>query len=332
MELEFEAIAEREAGPKWQALFERHWPAYQNWFWSEGDAERPTYLASLRMLRQYMPDLVPTYERLVELAGGGDAAARFLSLYRPPPYLSGCSQAVWLGDEPFLIRNYDYSPRLCEGTVLCSCWNGRRVMAMVDCLWGAVDGMNDAGLVVSLTFGGRRVVGDGFGVPVILRYILEFCETANEAAAVLARVPTHMSYNVTVLDRSGTFRTAFLSPDRRAEIRPLPVATNHQGRVEWHAHARATASLERERYLFFRLADSDETAQDLIDAFQRPPLYSTGYHKGFGTLYTAIYWPWQGRMELRWPEQSWAQSFDAFEEGCRAIPYASGPVGPVSHF
>ena len=29
--------------------------------------------------------------------------------------------------------------------------------------------MPDAGLAVSLTFGGRRVVGDGFGVPLILR-------------------------------------------------------------------------------------------------------------------------------------------------------------------
>ncbi|MEZ5912154.1 MAG: hypothetical protein R3D84_07965 [Paracoccaceae bacterium] len=32
---------------------------------------------------------------------------------------------------------------------------------MSDGLWGLVDGVNDAGLVVSLTFGGRREVGEG---------------------------------------------------------------------------------------------------------------------------------------------------------------------------
>ena len=316
MDIEFEAISELAPGPKWQALFNRHWPAYHKWFLSEGDAERTPYLASVRQLRTHMPELLPTYERLVELAGGGDAAARFLSLYRPPPYLSGCSQAVWLGTEPFLVRNYDYS----------------KVMAMVDCLWGAVDGMNDSGLVVSLTFGGRRVVGDGFGVPVILRYILETCDTTAEAELVLRRGPTHMSYNVPGLDRFGNFRTAFLAPDRPPEIRPLPIATNHQGRVEWHAHARATATLEREQSLFFRLADSEQTGQDLIEAFHQPPLFSTGYQKGFGTLYTTVYWPLRGLMELRWPGQSWYLSFDDFAEGVRTINYDSGFSGAFVRF
>ena len=62
-------------------------------------------------------------------------------------------------------------------------------MGTSDGLWGLVDGMNDAGLAVSLTFGGRRVVGDGFGVPLILRYVLQTCATADEAGEVLARVP-----------------------------------------------------------------------------------------------------------------------------------------------
>ncbi len=328
MQLEFQALGEDEPGPVWARLWAAHWPSYQQWFLSEGDAARPSYLASIRQLKAHMPELVPTYERLVELAGGSDSAARFLSLYRPPPYLSGCSQAVWLGDEPFLVRNYDYSPHLCEGTLLLSNWNGRRVMAMVDCLWGVVDGMNDAGLVVSLTFGGRRVVGEGFGVPLILRYILEFCEESSEAVEVLKRISPHMAYNVTVLDRAGNFRTAFLSPDREAIIRPLPIATNHQGHIEWHAHARATASLERERFLFYRLADSDETADGLIAAFQREPLYSTRYKRGFGTLYTAVYHPQRGAMELRWPGILWPHAFDDFSEGNRRIGYRGGPVPP----
>ncbi|HAJ19087.1 MAG TPA: hypothetical protein DCL95_03350, partial [Rhodospirillaceae bacterium] len=63
--------------------------------------------------------------------------------------------------------------------------------------WGVLDGVNEKGLAVSLTFGGRRAVGEGFGIPVILRNILEFCATVEDAAKVLAEVPTHMAYNVT---------------------------------------------------------------------------------------------------------------------------------------
>ena len=54
-------------------------------------------------------------------------------------------------------------------------------------------GINDAGLALSLTFGGRNVVGDGFAISIVLRYILEFCATAAEAAEVLSRVPVHMA-------------------------------------------------------------------------------------------------------------------------------------------
>ena len=105
MEIRFDAVSEAEPGPKWQSLFEQLWPAYSDWFLSEGIAARQTYLAGLRALKAHMPELVPSYEILAELAGGGDLEARFLSFYSPPPYLSGCSQAVWPGNEPMLVRN-----------------------------------------------------------------------------------------------------------------------------------------------------------------------------------------------------------------------------------
>lgn len=322
MDLRFDAVAEPDAGPKWLGLFERHWAEYRAWFLSGGDEQRPSYLKSRSQLRRHMPELLPTYERLVELAGGSDLAARFLSLYQPPPYISGCSQAVWPDDDqPVLVRNYDYSPKLCEGTILLTRWNGRRVMAVGDCLWGVLDGINEAGLAVSLSFGGRQVIGEGFGVPLILRYILEFCDTSEEAVKALERIPTHMSYNVTVLDRSGSFSTAFLSPDRDPVVRSLPAATNHQGHIEWRKHAEATASLQRERFLFFRLADTEETEQGFIQSFLRPPLYSTSYGRGFGTLYTAVYRPLRGEMELRWPAATWRQSFANFREGTHVIRY-----------
>ena len=107
------------------------------------------------------PNWCVSGEQLTELAGGGDVEARFLSLWCPPAYIAGCSQSVWIDPqghaEPALLRNYDFAPALLEGNWLATRWTGRRVAAMGDCLWGALDGVNEDGLAASLSFGGRTV-------------------------------------------------------------------------------------------------------------------------------------------------------------------------------
>jgi predicted choloylglycine hydrolase len=134
-------------------------------------------------------------------------------------------------------------------------YTGRRVLGMLDCLWGLLDGINDAGLAVSLTFGGRPEVREGFGIPLVIRYVLEVCGTAHEAMRVLQRVPVHMSYNVTAVDRAGRRATAYLAPDRPTGITARAVATNHHGEVEWVPYAAAIRSVERQQHLEELLAD-----------------------------------------------------------------------------
>ncbi|MDA1055564.1 MAG: C45 family autoproteolytic acyltransferase/hydrolase [Planctomycetota bacterium] len=321
MNVYFRSIHEPQPGDKWQWLVEQFWPSYQAWFLKEGAERRPKFLACEQAMRQYMPELLPTYERLTELAGGGDLEARFLSLYRPTPYLTGCSQAVWTRNQPRLIRNYDYNPKMWEGVLLHSSWNGRQVIAMSDCLWGVLDGINDAGLAVSLAFGGRKAVGDGFGIPLILRYILEFCDTTTEAERVLARVPSHMSYNVTLLDASGRHRTVFVAPDRIPIITNKRLATNHQEQVEWHEHAVATGTVDRAHFLALRLDDPLETAERFTSRFLEPPLYSTRFDHGWGTLYTAVYDPTSLTATYRWPGYQSQQSIPDFTERSLDIQY-----------
>lgn len=319
MDLVFRALGEKSPGPLWAGLFAEYWPAYRRWWLQEGAEARPTYLACRRALKRHMPELLPLYEALCDLAGGGDQAARFLSFYCPPAYLSACSQAILPCDEPVLVRNYDYSPKAFDAVVLRTGWQGRAVLGSSDGLWGLVDGVNDAGLALSLTFGGRRVVGVGFGVPLILRYVLQTCETAKAAGEALARVPTHMSYNVTVVDRQRHYLTAYLTPDRPAQITHAAVATNHQERVEWGRHARFSATVERERFLLQRLSLHREPEESFIAAFLKPPLYSTRFDAGFGTLYTAVYRPRSGALRLLWPEGHWDLSLDAFQPGVRRV-------------
>ena len=215
MHITFEAVSEDKAAIKWQNIFKRSWPAYKRWYLSNGLIKRPTYRACLRKLKEHMPEIIPVYERLCELAGGGDLEARFLSLYNPPAYISGCSQIVWPAQSTRLIRNYDYSPKLLDGMILKSRWLNHEVISVSDCLIGTLDGINEHGLCVSLTFGGSRQVGDGFGIPIILRYILETCATAGEAEAALKRIPTHMAYNVTVSAANNDFLPHICFPARK---------------------------------------------------------------------------------------------------------------------
>ena len=321
MRLSFRAVSEPRPGPKWSALFAEYWPGYSRWWAREGSEARPSFRDGLRAMHEHMPEIVPLYETLCEQAGGGDRQARFLSFYCPPPYLAGCSQAIWPGAEPVMVRNYDYSPNAFDALLLRTEWQGRAVMGTSDGLWGLVDGINDAGLALSLTFGGRRVVGDGFGVPLILRYVLQTCKTTAEAAEALARIPCHMSYNVTAIDRKRQFVTAYMAPDRPAVITHAAVATNHQERVEWSTHARFTATVERERYLLQRLTLHREPKEKFISAFLKPPLYSTAFAQGFGTLYTAVYLPRSRSMSLRWPGTTWTQQLGGFVEDSRQVRY-----------
>lgn len=310
--LHFHWVREARPGAAWKVLFESTWPSYERWFLSSGDDSRPDLAASLAALEQYMPELLPIWSSLVELAGGNERAARMLSMFRPAPYVTGCSQAVWSGVEPLLVRNYDYHPKSCEGVFLHSAWNGVRTLVASDCLWGVLDGMNEHGLVVSLAFGGRRRSGDGFGIPLILRYILETCSTTAEGIAVLQRVPSHMAYNVSLLDASGERAVVAVAPDYSTTVEQRSVATNHLGRVPNSRYARVSRSQERFEHLERLLADESLTRKEFVQQFLRAPLYNTRYGRGFGTLYTAVYNPRRGTVRYLWPTAEVTQSLVEF--------------------
>lgn len=321
MLISFNCIQEDKPGEKWKGLFERTWPQYKNWFLSEGYLARKGYLTSVSELQNNMPELMPVYEQLLSLVGGGDLEGRFLSMYTPPAYMSGCSQVAWTRESPSLIRNYDYSFKMFEGTMLCTNWL-QPVMGVSDCTWGLLDGMNASGLGASLTFGGRKVTGEGFGIPIIIRYILETSSNVKDAMTILHRVPVHMAYNVTLVDASGEYITAYLSPDRPVVFVNNAVATNHQVEVEWSDYASLTGTIERKKFLEEKYNTPLETEASMLKHFLHPPLYSTNFEKSFGTLYTAIYRVEKGEAEILWPEVKINQSFSNFKEE-RVVPFST---------
>jgi predicted choloylglycine hydrolase len=315
MQLTFQAIDELQPGAKWQALFRQFWPSYRRWFLERGGDRGPSRAAVERAIERHMPELVPTSQRLAELIGGDDLAIRLLGCWQPPAYLIGCSQAALAGHaNPVLARNYDLHPDLNEGVIIRTGWSGRRVLGTSEFLWGLADGMNEDGLALSLAFGGSREVGPGFGITLILRYVLEVCTTVPDALEVLARLPSHMAYNVTLLDRHGAAKTVQLAPARRPKILDLPVATNHQDTPRWTENARFTATFEREAALRQVVERHDTNACHLLQALLGRPLYNTDYRNGFGTLYTVRYFPTRGVGEWHWPGFVIKQRMDQVDE------------------
>ncbi|SEQ55666.1 Predicted choloylglycine hydrolase [Loktanella sp. DSM 29012] len=323
MTLTFDAVSEPTPGPKWRARWERSWPAYEAWFVARGGDNGPTASESRAALKQHMPELVPTYDRLAELAGGTDRAKQFLSTWCPPTYLGGCSlAAVADAEDVRLVRNYDLSPTLNEGLLLRTEWTGRAVMGMVEFLWGLSDGINQAGLSIALAYGGRSESAEGFGITTILRYVLETCDTVDQALTVLHRVPSHMAYNVVLADACGATASVELSPGGGAKVMDKAIATNHQSGATRADRPDFTKTEERHAHL----SGLQTPARDLAKSFLAAPLIQTRYGEGFGTLFTADYDPKARTLALTIAGDRWEQSLGGFAEGQRTANYASGAL------
>lgn len=299
------------------ALFAAAWPSYRSWLLCEGESARPSRAESTSQVGHHMPELADSFNALVEAVGGGDLEARFLSHWCPPPVATACSLAVWNRGPNQLVRNYDFPPQQCDMTVLASRWNGRRVLAMSDCLWGAVDGINEAGLAVAISFGGRPVVGRGFGIGLVVRYVLELAASTADAMEILFRVPVSMAYNVALLDRSGHGAIVAVSPDRPTYVTPGLTAANRQGWTEWPAHAAMCATVEREDALLAGMLDPLGTAGDMLGQFLRAPVWRDPATTPWGTVYTAAYDCDHGTLDLLWPDDAWRLSVHDVVAGVR---------------
>jgi predicted choloylglycine hydrolase len=216
-----------------------------------------------RRCHETTSSLIPHYDRVCALVGDDDRAHQLLSHCRPPPIIGGCSQAVWLGDGgPALVRNYDFALDIVSDRFELSSWSGRKVISKAQRPWGGcLDGMNEDGLVASMTFGGSPVMGRGFSAILMLRYALETCRSVAEATTALSRIPIAQSHNVTLLDQSGAYATLFLGPNRAPAVTADQVCTNHQERVIWPEHGAISRTVERREALARQLAEPNLTLE-----------------------------------------------------------------------
>lgn len=303
----FIAARERQPGEAWLSRFAAGRAEAESWYLGLDGASRPSAEECRTALGEHMPELMPHYQHVCALVGDDELAHRVLSHYRPAPESFGCSQVVLLGEGgPALVRNYDYPLEIVSNRFELTDWSGRKVISKAQRPWGGcLDGMNEDGLVASVTFGGSRAQGLGFSIILMIRYVLETCCRVNEAIEALCRIPVALSQNVTVLDRSGDFATLFLGPDQTPIISQLKACTNHQVT----AGARSD-SIERQQVLLRALEEPSMSLEALTSYFLQGPLYSRRARSP--TVYTAVYRPAEGQVEYLWPGKSWCQRFDQF--------------------
>lgn len=303
MQLHFRTLSETSPDDAWRAVVERGWPGWRRWYLDQSSENMPDLATSRRALRRHMPEMDRIIDKLINAVDGDELLTRFLTFWTPPRYLAHCSQIAFVDDEgPVLVRNYDLNPELSESTLLHSRWLAKPVVGMVDGLNGLADGMNEPGLAVSLAFGGRAQMGRGFGIPLIVRYILETCRDVADATEALRLLPSHMSYNLTLIDRTGARMTAFVAPDRPMILREQAIATNHQIGVEWEAHATQSRTIEREQTLQALAANPMLRASDAVAALRSKPIFAYNPARQFFTLYTIMYRPLTGQVRLLWPD------------------------------
>lgn len=309
-------------GSQWRAIFDDYWPAYQAWYRQKLKADINPQALKLgqRQLASIMPEMMPLYRSMREVSHDCPVAAQFLTGYQPPAYLLNCSQAVLLDEEPLLMRNYDLNPDLSENLITQSDWLGQSIIGTNECLWGLDDGINKSGLCASVTFGGSKQVGRGFGIPFIMRYLLQTCETVKSGIKLLQRVPSHMAYNITLVDKQGSFATVMLAPGQAAIVTRERCITNHQAQVTWPQQAAFSRTRERKQFLDELLAGENLNEQQLRTAFLQAPLLNSDYQRNFGTVYTAVYRPLSETMSYHWPgEPAWQHGFTDFRAQQRTV-------------
>ena len=280
------AYREERPGPRWLALYNATWAAYRQWYTHQGLAARPSLAECRVALRRHMPELLPIWERLSELTKEDPLAARMLAMWRLPAFAVGCAQTVLPGERPVLVRNYDYDQALFEGVIASTNYSGqRRVIGTSDMLSGPPR-WHERGRSRGLAdFGGRPGRGgEGFGIPLVLRYLLETCGTVREAVAALRRIPVALwsmlrspTLTAPCNRLRGPRRTAKVSGSRRPPT------------------AASTPSSTRRGLLASTVSDAGG-APDTPRGRRRgrhhggkltAPLRSLEFDAGFGTLYTA---------------------------------------------
>ena len=103
------------ADGRWAAHVRPAMAKAQDWLTEQGRTPEGAEQAR-QLFDTHMPELVPVLDRLAEQLESPQART-LLTMATVRPFFSGCTQ---IGHEGTLLRNYDFAPDDCEGTIVSS--------------------------------------------------------------------------------------------------------------------------------------------------------------------------------------------------------------------
>ena len=173
-------------------------------------------LKSIPFLQDFYPEIIE------EIKGFSDACH--------VPYEQVCSFLLSIGifdtnaqcsifasfqnGEMIVGRNYDMLTsvkQFTEISLICM-ENKLRFVGHSDVFIGKVDGLNEKGLFIGMTLVPDETTRPGINFYFAIRYILEHCQSVNEAIEVLRHFHTSLSNNYLIADKSGEMAVVEVGP------------------------------------------------------------------------------------------------------------------------
>jgi predicted choloylglycine hydrolase len=188
------------------------------------------------------------------------------------------------------------------------------------CLFGRRDGINHHGLSVTMSGGFSAGMpwewpkGRGFDYPIVVRSLLDHCQTVSEALELLQGIPAHFYVNLIVADRSSHAALVEFAGYQRA-VKQLSgstgdgylVATNHYTMPDLLEHNTNEGtmghSVPRHDFIRSRLEASvpnvdKETLRSILTTEHAPGCCFPYYAYGMGTLWSMIFDLSAGNVEI----------------------------------
>ena len=255
-----------------------------------------SYQTIAKEARHYYDLFAPgLWDELVGLAEGLDWPLEDViheySGYQQEWKKTGCSALMQHG---VYVRNYDYHPKTYEGRFLLFQPNeGYASVGFGTRMIGRMDGMNEKGLAIGYHFVNRRRQTNGFICCTLARFILETCETTEEAVAILERAPHRHAFNYSIYDRSGQGAVVEAS-GRGVHVQrgTMMGCTNHFNQLIEENRHHLVESKERLDHIRDHI-EKKLSPHEAFSLFNEDEygIFKEDYRNSAGTLHTVAYVP-----------------------------------------
>ncbi|PCK23098.1 choloylglycine hydrolase [Bacillus pumilus] len=267
-----------------------------------------------QLLRLYLPQLDE------EIAGFCDELQlddTYLTFYHSSHLQPGCSHCVMQGkktadQKTVMLRNYDFSPMFDDMRLVTTHMKGLAFHTGSSLLlFGRSDGMNEHGLSVTFSACGPPIGNEpglkppavaGLQVYHVIRFVLEHCETVEDAIRSIQEMPVASNVHLMLADRKGEAAAIEMIDGQKAVRRPehgYIAATNHPLADQTAIGLTKHHSVVRYQMLIKAL-EEQRSSESLVELFQTE--YPNGltvhnYEELFGTMRTVMFHPEEGTLE-----------------------------------